>query len=66
MKKILVKDFEIKSSNAGMRLQGYENTWKYEVFYKPTGKKVDKVFYHRHEAQAWISRTVKVVNQMNK
>lgn len=39
MKKILVKDFEIKSRNAGMQLKGYENVWIYEIICKATGKK---------------------------
>lgn len=65
MKKILVKDFEIKSRNAGMQLKGYENIWIYEIICKATGKKVDSPkFYHRVEAQKWLSKIVKVANQI--
>lgn len=65
MKKILVKDFEIVSYFTGNRLQGYENQVAYKIIYNPTGKRVDSPkFYHKVEAQKWLSKTVKVANQI--
>ena len=62
--KIKVKDFEIKSEFTGNRLQGYENQVAYYLIYKPTGKRIDKKFYHRKEAQKWLSKTVKAANEI--
>ena len=62
--KIKVKDFDIISYFTGNRLQGYENQVAYRIVYKPTGKRIDKVFYHKKEAQKWLSRTVKAANEI--
>jgi hypothetical protein len=67
MEKIKIKDFEIVSFFTGNRLQGYENQIAYYIVYKPTGKRVDtELFYHKKEAQKWLSRTVKVTNEIRR
>lgn len=63
MRKILVKDFEIKSRRDSDLIAGNENRWCYEVYYIPTGKKVKDIkFYRYKDARKWISKTVKVAN----
>ena len=53
------KDFEYKAVYAGKRIQGHENDWVYEVYYKGHNFNFGHKFYTKKAAQAWVSAVVR-------
>lgn len=64
MKKVLKKNFIIKSRRTGNRLANMENQVVYEVFTADGSKKVKTGFYSYKAADKWLSETVKIANKV--
>ena len=64
--KIRKKDFIIKSRRTGSRLAGRENQVVYEVFTANGEKRVKGEFYRWKDADAWLSKNVKLANAILK
>lgn len=56
---IKCKEFTFKCRPTGSRLQGMENTWQYDIYFR--GKRVGTA-RTKKEAQKWVSAKVKAVN----
>ena len=63
-KKIYKNQFIIKSRFTGNRLAGHENQVMYEIFTADGTKRVKSGFYKYHDADEWLSKTVKIANKI--
>ena len=66
MKKVFKNQFVIKSWRTGRRLLNQENQFEYGVFTKDGTTCVKRGFYNRHDADMWLSKTVKLTNELIK
>ena len=65
-RKILVKDFEIKSVRIGSRIQGGPE-WAYQIIYNaPNGKQVrlNTICYTKEAARKHIRETIKIAEAL--
>lgn len=68
IKKVLIKDFEIKSFWYGSRLQGGPE-WAYKIVYcAHDGRRIvlDKVCFTKKAAEQYIRETVKITKELLK
>lgn len=66
MKKVFKNQFVIESWRTGSRLRGLENQREYGVFTKDKKKCVKRGFCNRRDAEQWLSKTVRLTNELLK
>lgn len=64
MKRIYKKDFTIKGHRTGNRIRGHENEVEYIVYTADGTKAVQGGFYRKADADKWLSKNVRLANQL--
>ena len=66
MNKLFKKDFTIRSRRSGSRLAGRENQVVYAIYTADGSRMVKDGFYRKADADAWLSRSIRRVNEILK
>ncbi len=64
MKKLRVKDFQIKPYRTGSRLAGKEFEVNWLICTADGKQEVERGFSHKKYAQQWLSHNVKIANEL--